>query len=46
MGLAEDALVVLRVVIRCPDVATFVAKYSRFIKDDRIFIFTKSTCSL
>jgi hypothetical protein len=44
---AEDPLlqpvIVLRVVIRSPDLDTFVAKYSRFIKDDRIFIFTKSS---
>src|SRR5437764_14783501 len=36
-------LIVLRVVIRSPDLDTFVHKYSRFIKDDRIFIFTKSS---
>jgi hypothetical protein len=36
-------LIVLRVVIRSPDLPTFVSKYSRFIKDDRIFIFTKSS---
>ncbi len=36
-------VIVLRVVIRSPDLDTFVAKYSRFIKDDRIFIFTKSS---
>src|ERR1700744_2864268 len=44
---ADDPLlqpvIVLRVVIRSPDLDTFVAKYSRFIKDDRIFIFTKSS---
>src|SRR5258708_18761279 len=38
-----EPLVVLRVVIRSPDVDTFVNKYSRFVKDDRIFIFTKSS---
>src|SRR5579871_5899792 len=32
----------LRVVIRAPDLETFIQRYSRFIKDDRIFIFTKS----
>ena len=36
-------MIVLRVVIRSPDLDTFVSKYSRFIKDDRIFIFTKSS---
>src|SRR3954454_4900389 len=36
-------VIVLRVVIRSPDLETFVSKYSRFIKDDRIFIFTKSS---
>src|SRR5437764_14465112 len=36
-------LIVLRVVIRSPDLETFVNKYSRFVKDDRIFIFTKSS---
>src|SRR3954452_12865080 len=36
-------IIVLRVVIRSPDLPTFVSKYSRFIKDDRIFIFTKSS---
>jgi Tfp pilus assembly protein PilZ len=40
---AASALIVLRVVIRSPDVDTFVAKYSRFLKDDRIFIFTKAS---
>jgi uncharacterized protein (TIGR02266 family) len=40
---SDDAqLIVLRVVIRSPDVDTFVSKYSRFVKDDRIFIFTKA----
>src|SRR5262245_51675071 len=46
MGSADATLagstLLLRVVIRAPDRATFVAKYSRFVKDDRIFIFTKS----
>jgi hypothetical protein len=41
--LALQPLIVLRVVIRSPDLETFVNKYSRFIKDDRIFIFTKSS---
>src|SRR5258705_8740238 len=41
--LADSPLIVLRVVIRSPDLPTFVSKYSRFIKDDRIFIFTKSS---
>src|SRR6201986_1526543 len=36
-------VIVLRVVIRSPDLDTFVSKYSRFVKDDRIFIFTKSS---
>jgi len=40
---ALQPLIVLRVVIRSPDLETFVNKYSRFIKDDRIFIFTKSS---
>ena len=40
---AMQPLIVLRVVIRSPDLPTFVSKYSRFIKDDRIFIFTKSS---
>jgi uncharacterized protein (TIGR02266 family) len=40
---ALQPLIVLRVVIRSPDLDTFVHKYSRFIKDDRIFIFTKSS---
>ncbi len=40
---ALQPLIVLRVVIRSPDLPTFVSKYSRFIKDDRIFIFTKSS---
>ncbi len=40
---ALQPLIVLRVVIRSPDLDTFIAKYSRFIKDDRIFIFTKSS---
>ena len=40
---ALQPVIVLRVVIRSPDLDTFVAKYSRFIKDDRIFIFTKSS---
>ena len=40
---ALQPLIVLRVVIRSPDLATFVSKYSRFVKDDRIFIFTKSS---
>src|SRR5882757_2672384 len=40
---ADSPLIVLRVVIRSPDVDTFVSKYSRFIKDDRIFIFTKAS---
>jgi hypothetical protein len=35
--------IVLRVVIRSPDLETFVSKYSRFVKDNRIFIFTKSS---
>src|SRR6266568_9082578 len=42
-GGAESPLIVLRVVIRSPDVDTFIAKYSRFLKDDRIFIFTKAS---
>src|SRR3954469_103708 len=42
-GGAESPLIVLRVVIRSPDVETFIAKYSRFLKDDRIFIFTKAS---
>src|SRR5262249_60498002 len=40
---ALQPVIVLRVVIRSPDLETFVSKYSRFIKDDRIFIFTKSS---
>ena len=40
---ALQPVIVLRVVIRSPDLDTFVHKYSRFIKDDRIFIFTKSS---
>lgn len=40
---ALQPVIVLRVVIRSPDLDTFVNKYSRFIKDDRIFIFTKSS---
>jgi hypothetical protein len=40
---ALQPLIVLRVVIRSPDLETFVTKYSRFVKDDRIFIFTKSS---
>src|SRR5439155_19411471 len=40
---ALQPVIVLRVVIRSPDLDTFVSKYSRFIKDDRIFIFTKSS---
>ncbi|HEX6835782.1 MAG TPA: PEGA domain-containing protein [Polyangia bacterium] len=40
---ALQPVIVLRVVIRSPDLPTFVSKYSRFIKDDRIFIFTKSS---
>src|SRR4051812_43914978 len=47
MGTTDDAaqqpVIVLRVVIRSPDIDTFIAKYSRFVKDDRIFIFTKSS---
>jgi len=39
----EQPVIVLRVVIRSPDLDTFIAKYSRFLKDDRIFIFTKSS---
>ncbi len=39
----QSALIVLRVVIRSADPATFIEKYSRFIKDDRIFIFTKAS---
>jgi Tfp pilus assembly protein PilZ len=42
-GTRDAPVIVLRVVIRSPDVETFVAKYSRFVKDDRIFIFTKSS---
>ncbi len=42
-GADDSPLIVLRVVIRSPDVDTFVAKYSRFLKDDRIFIFTKAS---
>jgi Tfp pilus assembly protein PilZ len=42
-GSGEQPLIVLRVVIRSPDVETFIAKYSRFLKDDRIFIFTKAS---
>src|SRR5689334_16999017 len=40
---ALQPVIVLRVVIRSPDLETFVNKYSRFIKDDRIFIFTKAS---
>lgn len=40
---ALQPIIVLRVVIRSPDLETFVSKYSRFVKDDRIFIFTKSS---
>ncbi|HWE26366.1 MAG TPA: PEGA domain-containing protein [Polyangia bacterium] len=40
---ALQPVIVLRVVIKSPDLDTFVSKYSRFIKDDRIFIFTKSS---
>ncbi|HEY1585516.1 MAG TPA: hypothetical protein VGH63_07495, partial [Polyangia bacterium] len=40
---ALQPVIVLRVVIRSPDLDTFVNKYSRFVKDDRIFIFTKSS---
>jgi hypothetical protein len=40
---ALQPVIVLRVVIRSPDLDTFVTKYSRFVKDDRIFIFTKSS---
>lgn len=40
---ALQPVIVLRVVIRSPDLDTFVSKYSRFVKDDRIFIFTKSS---
>src|SRR5690242_2872340 len=40
---ALQPVIVLRVVIRSPDLETFVSKYSRFVKDDRIFIFTKSS---
>src|SRR6478609_4816957 len=47
MGSTDDAaqqpVIVLRVVIRSPDIDTFIAKYSRFVKDDRIFLFTKSS---
>src|SRR5262245_57475928 len=39
---ALQPVIVLRVVIRSPDLQTFVTKYSRFVKDDRIFIFTKT----
>jgi PEGA domain-containing protein len=39
----QQQVIVLRVVIRSPDLDTFVSKYSRFVKDDRIFIFTKSS---
>lgn len=41
-GLGEGVLGV-RVVVRTPTVETFIQKYSRFIKDDRIFIFTKTS---
>jgi Tfp pilus assembly protein PilZ len=40
---SDAQLIVLRVVIRSPDVDTFISKYSRFLKDDRIFIFTKAS---
>src|SRR5881396_482135 len=40
---ALQPVIVLRVVIRSPDLDTFVSKYSRFVKDDRLFIFTKSS---
>ena len=36
---ALQPVIVLRVVIRSPDLETFVSKYSQFIKDDRIFIY-------
>src|SRR4051812_39230835 len=41
VGTMEGPLV-LKVVIRSPDIPTFVHKYSRFVRDDRIFIFTKT----
>ncbi|MEO6954793.1 MAG: PEGA domain-containing protein [Polyangia bacterium] len=37
-----EGLLGVRVVVRTPTVETFIQKYSRFVKDDRIFIFTKT----
>lgn len=38
----EDEVFSLRVVVRSANVDDFIKKYSRFVKDDRIFIFTKT----
>ncbi|HZS37561.1 MAG TPA: PEGA domain-containing protein [Polyangia bacterium] len=35
-------VIVLRVVVRAPDLDAFITNYSRFIDGDRIFIFTKN----
>jgi hypothetical protein len=35
-------LVVVRVAIRCDDEKTFIERYHRFVKDDRLFIVTKT----
>lgn len=40
---ASAGTLCLRVVVRTPSVETFIEKYSRFVKDDRIFIFTKTS---
>ncbi len=41
IGLGDSLWV--RVVVRTPSVESFIQKYSRFLKEDRIFIFTKSS---
>jgi hypothetical protein len=38
-----EGLLGVRIVVRTPSVDTFIQKYSRFVKEDRIFIFTKSS---
>src|SRR5262245_26232323 len=37
-----DALLVLRVTVRVPDLEAFIARYSRHLYGDRIFIFSKN----
>jgi hypothetical protein len=39
---AVPPVIVLRVVVRAPDLDAFITNYSRFIDGDRIFIFTKN----